>query len=111
LVIAPKDAAAPVLEELKRHKPELMVELARRPAMPVGVRLISWERKEAPVQLSEYSTVTDVDLFIRSTLRQLEARLSDKGWLDGGWTLSTLLERLALCGCVVALDDPRKGFQ
>ncbi|MGO9325223.1 MAG: hypothetical protein ACLP07_11740 [Terracidiphilus sp.] len=111
LVIAPGEAAAPVMEELRQHKSELLAELARRPAMPAGVRLVSWSPKAAPVQLSECSTVTDVELFIRSTLRQLEARLSGKDWLAGGWGLSGLLARLEACGCVVALDDPRKALQ
>ncbi len=111
LVIAPKDAAAPVLEELKRHKPELMAELARRPAMPAGVRLIHWEPKEAPIQLSQCSTVTDTDKFILSTLRQVEARLYCKGSLAGGWTLSTLIDRLAAVGCFVELDNPRQSLQ
>jgi hypothetical protein len=96
---------------IRSHKPELMVELARRPSMPVGVRLISWSPKDAPVQLSECSTVTDVDLFIRSTLRQVEARLSGKDWLAGGWGLSGLLARLEACGCCVALDNPLEAVQ
>ena len=66
LVIAPGEAAAPVMEELRQHKAELLAELARRPAMPAGVRLIRWEPKTAPVRLSECSTVTDVDLFINN---------------------------------------------
>ena len=52
LVIAPGQAAAPVMEELRQHKAELMAELARRPAMPAGVRLVSWSPKDAPVRLS-----------------------------------------------------------
>jgi hypothetical protein len=111
LVIAPGEAAAPVIDELRQHKAELIVELARRPAMPAGVRLIRWEPKAAPVQLSECSTVTDVDLFIRTTLMQLEAALEGKGWQSGNWGLSGLLARLEACGCVVALDDPRKALQ
>lgn len=66
LGIAPREAAAPVMEELRQHKAELLAELARRPAMPAGVRLIRWEPKTAPVRLSECSTVTDVDLFINN---------------------------------------------
>jgi hypothetical protein len=111
LVIAPGEAATPVMEELRQLKPEIIELLARRPAMPSGVRLVSWEPKAAPVRLSECSTVTDVNLFILSTLRQLAAHLNGEGWQDGGWGLSGLLERLAACGCVVALDDPRKAIQ
>ncbi|MFZ0339887.1 MAG: hypothetical protein WAL45_17795 [Terracidiphilus sp.] len=111
LVIAPGEAAAPVMEELRQHKAELMAELARRPVMPSGVRLVSWSPKAAPVQLSVCSTVTDTEKFIRSTLTQLAARLSGKGWLDGGWGLSGMLTRLEACGCIVALDDPRRALQ
>ncbi len=111
LVIAPGEAAAPVMEELREHKAELMAELARRPAMPAGVRLIRWEPKTAPVRLSECSTVTDTEKFIRTTLMQLAARLSGKDWLAGGWGLSGLFARLEACGCCVALDNPREALQ
>ena len=111
LGIAPATAAAPLIDELRRCKIEIVELLAQRPVMPAGVRLIRWEPKAAPVRLSPCSTVTDVDLFIRSTLMQLAARLSGKDWLDGGWGLSGLLARLEACGCVVALDDPRKELQ
>src|SRR5271157_3919785 len=175
LVIAPGEAAAPVMEELRKHKAELIAELARRPAMPAGVRsdekfdespgceppkpseptfegfegstsgqmqnfsdappphnpqdravapvvpdgvvlpdgvrLVRWEPVPAPVRLSPCSTVTDVDLFIRATLRQLEAALEGRNWQAGNWGLSGLIERLAACGCGVVLDDPRKALQ
>lgn len=111
LVIAPGEAASSVMEELRQNKAELLAELARRPAMPAGARLVSWSPKAAPVQLSECSTVTDTEKFIDSTLRQLATRLSGKNWLDAGWGLWGLLARLEACGCVVALDDPRKELQ
>ena len=111
LGIVPREAATPVIDALRQHKAELLAELARRPAMPAGVRLVSWSPKNVPVQLSECSTVTDTEKFIRTTLMQLAARLRGKDWLDGGWGLSGLLARLEACGCVVALDDPRKEMQ
>jgi hypothetical protein len=46
LGIKPKGAAAPVLEELRRHKQAIIDLLCRRPPMPAGVRLIRWEPKE-----------------------------------------------------------------
>lgn len=101
----------PMVDVLREHKPEIIEILAQRPAMPAGVRLICWDPKAAPVQLSECSTITDVDLFIRTTLMQLAARLGGKGWMDGGWGLAGLLARLEACGCIVALDDPRKALQ
>ena len=102
----------PLMDELRANKLQLLAELmVRRPALPDGVRLIRWEPKAAPVRLSEYSTVTDTEKFIRTTLIQLAARLSGKDWLDGGWGLSGLLARLEACGCVVALDNPREALQ
>jgi len=111
LGIVPATAAALVMEELRRHKAELIAEIARRPAMPRGVRLMRWEPRDAPVRLSECETVTNVDLFIRSTLRQVEARLQGRHWLAGNWTLSTLLDRLVVVGCIVELENPGQAWQ
>jgi hypothetical protein len=122
LGVAPARVVQHVLEDLRQHKTEIVELLQsgsnpdperteRMPTMPPGVRLIRWEPKARPVQLSRCSTVTDVDKFIRSTLRQVEARLHGKSWLAGGWTLSTLLERLEVCGCFVKLDNPRQAVQ
>ena len=111
LIIAPGEAAAPVIDGLRRHKAELLAELARRPAVPSGVRLVSWSPRAAPVQLSQCETVTDVDRFIHSTLLQVEARLHGKHWLAGNWTLSTQIDRLAGVGFHVELDDPKKALQ
>ncbi|HTF62893.1 MAG TPA: hypothetical protein VK638_09295 [Edaphobacter sp.] len=96
---------------IRSRKADLIDELALRPVMPVGVRLIFWEPKDPPVQLSRCETVTDVDKFTCSTLRQVEARLHSKGWLAGNWTLATLMDRLAAVGCHVALDDRKRALQ
>lgn len=101
---ADKSELIPVMRELKS---EILEYLSERPAMPAGLRLGSWEPKPAPVRLSEFETVVDVHLFIDRTLAQLDARLQGKDWLAGNWPLSTLLDRLAACGCVVALTDPK----
>jgi len=111
LGIVPREAAAQVIEELRRHKPEIIELLAQHPAIPSGVRLIRWDPKAAPVQLSQSSTVTDVEKFIRSALRQVEARLQDRDWRAGNWTLSALIDRLEACGCLVELDNPRQAWQ
>jgi hypothetical protein len=103
---------APLMDELRANKLQLLAELARRrPAMPRGVRLVLWNPKPAPVKLSPCSTVTDTEKFIRSTLKQLEAQLNGKGWQSGGWGLLGLLARLEACGCRVALDNPREALQ
>jgi hypothetical protein len=105
------ESLRPLVNVIHECKPELMAELARRPVIPAGVRLIRWEPKNAPVQLSECSVATDPEKVIRSTLAQLAARLSGRAFLDGGWGLTGLLARLKACGCYVALDDPRKELQ
>ena len=111
LVIAPEEAAAPVIEELRAHKAAIIALLSSRPVMPAGVRLIRWEPKAAPVQLSRCETVTDVDRFSRHTLAQIDARLHDKHFLAGNWPLSELLARLAAVGCVVELADRKAMLQ
>ena len=111
LVIAPEEAAAPVMEELRLHKAEIVELLARRPAMPAGVRLVSWNPSGEPIRLSPCETVTDNGEFIRSTLRQLEAALEGRSGQAGNWGLCGLLERLASAGCIVALDDRRRLLQ
>jgi hypothetical protein len=105
------ESLMPLVTVIREMKPELIELLLQRPAMPAGVRLIRWNPKAAPVRLSECSTVTNVDLFIRSTLMQLEACLNGKPWMGGNWGLSRLLERLEAVGCLVALENPRRALQ
>jgi hypothetical protein len=105
------ESLRPMVDEIRSCRADLIDELARRPAMPAGVRLIRWEPEHPPVHLSRYETVTDVDRFTRSTLLQVEARLHGNGWLAGNWTLSTLIDRLAAVGCHVALDDEECAWQ
>ena len=111
LGVSPRTAAEPFAEQIRQHKAELMAELGRRPAMPAGVRLVRWGPKADPIELPQGSVVTDVEKFIGTTLAQLDAKLNGKSWQAGNWPLSTLIERLAACGCIVALDDPRKALQ
>ena len=113
LGIVPATAAAPVMGELRQYKAEIigLLESARIPAMPAGVRLVRWAPKDAPVRLSECSIITDTEKFICTTLWQLEARLHGKDWRAGNWTLSTLIDRLAAVGCHVALEDERSALQ
>ena len=88
------------------------------PAMPPGVRLVSWEPKFAPVVLSRHMTVVDVPKFIQSTLRQLGAapalkRLqtsskdesNEMSYRSGNWSVSTLVGWMALCGVRVEIDQ------
>ena len=100
-----------LIDALREFKGDILGLFSEYPAMPPGVRLVRWEPKTAPVRLSGGSTVTDVGIFIRSTLRQLDARLNGKHWQAGNWTLSTLLERLAAVGCFVELHNPKAALQ
>jgi hypothetical protein len=105
------ESLRPMVDVLREHRDEIIELLSSRPDMPAGVRLIHWDLKNAPVQLSRCETATDVDQFVRSTLRQVEARLRGKNWLAGNGTPTTLIDRLAACGCIVALDDRKAMLQ
>ena len=79
--------------------------------LPPGVRLARWEPAATPIRPSESETIEDSKKFIATTLDQLSAHLSGKGFIDGGWGLSGLIDRLAACGCHVVLDDPGRALQ
>jgi len=86
---------------LRAHRSEVAEFLQARdavPAMPSGVRLVSWNPKHAPIVLSRYSVITDVPAFITSTLRQLEAALEGNCWRAGNWSVRDLMERLEEAG-------------
>jgi hypothetical protein len=103
----PEDAAY-LLDELRAHKDEVLSLLRRReeiPAMPPGVRLVNWEPKPAPVILTQYSVVTDLDRFIRMTLLELNAALAGKRWQSGHWSVRDLVDRLEQCGVRVHLEE------
>ncbi|MFZ0742974.1 MAG: hypothetical protein WAM85_01130 [Terracidiphilus sp.] len=137
LGVSPRTAAEPLLEKIREHKTEIIkllradaaqvVQTIPAPlsarsapesdevfptvALPAGVRLVRWAPKAAPVRLSECSTVTDTEKFIGTTLAQLDAKLNGKSWQAGNWPLSVLIDRLAACGCVVKLTDPKRAVQ
>jgi hypothetical protein len=111
LVIAPKTVATPFINELRYRKLEIIALLAHRPAMPSGVRLIHWEPKEAPVNVSLAETVTDTRRFVDHTLGQIDARLHNRKWQAGNWTLSTLIDRLEAVGCCVEVEKQALTFQ
>jgi hypothetical protein len=79
--------------------------------MPEGVRLVRWQPKPPPVQLSQCSTVIDAEKFARTTLRQLDACLHGETWRSGNWELQGLIDRLAAVGCEVELNDPKRAQQ
>jgi len=85
-------------------------EVQRQPVLP-SVRLVSWTPKAAPIHLPQGGVVADVELFIRRTLQQLVARLNGDDWSSGNWPIASLVERLAVCGCIVVIDDPEGDGQ
>ena len=101
-----RESLQPLLARPREHKPEV-VELVRQRAsvttMPKGIRLLAWSLKPAPVFLERWSVVTDPDLFARTTLSSLEAKLANpERWL--GWSVRELLDRLEQVGVRVALE-------
>lgn len=92
-------------EEVKRILRER--QLGRPPALPSGVRLVSWEPKTPPVAITRSSIVTDVPLFCENTLRQLQhAVAGDNQFLAGNWSVRELLDRLEQVGLKVQVESP-----
>jgi hypothetical protein len=103
----PEDAVH-LLDELRAHRDEVLSLLRRRkeiPAMPLGVRPVDWDPKPAPVILTQWSVVTDVDRFIRMTLLELKAALAGKQWQAGHWSARDLVDRLEECGVRVQIES------
>jgi hypothetical protein len=117
LVIHPRKAGEPIADALRLYKAEIVDFLHRTkprkdlPPMPPGVRLVRWEPKKPPVRLPSGGEVVEIELFARSTLRQLDAHLQGKSWLAGNWGLSTLIARLEAVGYCVALENPSIALQ
>ena len=74
------------------------------------MRLVDWEPKPAPVVLTRYSVVTDVNRFIRMTLLELKAALADKRWQSGHRSASELIDRLEQCGVRLEIEAKSLSF-
>ena len=72
-----------------------------RALLPSGVRLVAFERKPAPLAISRLSIVSNVPLFISTTLEQLRSAVEGKPWLAGNWSLRELIETLEQVGVTV----------
>jgi hypothetical protein len=105
------ESLRPLVSMIGERKPEIVEILEQRPVMPAGIRLLSYQPKEPPVELGNGETVIDSKRFVQSTLRQIEARLHGKNWLAGNLPLSGLVERLAAVGCVIELADRKAMLQ
>ena len=77
---------------------------ASPPPLPRGVRLLSYAPKRPPVAIEECSVVTNVDLFIRTTLADLEAKLNDTAGVRWGWSVPQMLDRLRQVGLLLEIE-------
>jgi hypothetical protein len=101
---------AAVLNQLRMNRTEVAELLRRRaevPPMPPGIRLISWEPKQAPVMLERWSVVMDTRKFAFSTLEQLRSALKGKSWPAGNWSVAELVDRLKKVGMDVEVSASR----
>ena len=92
---------------LRDQRTEVVAYLKARsaaPPMPLGVRLVRYESKAAPVRLDVCSVVFDVPKFVESELRALDSRLNNPWTIHGGFTVPQMLDRLAQAGLEVALE-------
>ena len=106
--VSAQKSAEPLLERLRSYRSEVVEVLRQRssiPPLPPGVRALAWEPKEPPVVLERWSVVTDVPVFIRATLMQLDAAIEGKQWLAGNWSVQELIDRLEQVGVKLALDS------
>ena len=93
--IRPED----ILRDVAVHAP------ASPPPLPKGLRLVLYAPKKPPVAIEQCSVVTNVDLFIRTTLNDLEIKLNDTAGVKGGWTVRQMLDRLRQVGIVLEITS------
>lgn len=103
-------AAVDQLRAHRNHVLRLLQERETIPPMPPGVRLVSWQPKSAPVAITRFAIVTDVNLFIRSTLQQLEHALAweagdeNRRWLAGHRSSRELRDYLEQVGVQISVE-------
>ncbi len=84
--------------------PVLVSAPAQPPALPPGVRLMSYQPKEPPVAITVCSVVTDVPKFIEHCLAELSARLHSPVQIRAGDSVFELLSKLADCGLELVVE-------
>lgn len=110
-----RESIRPALDKLRPRKDEVRQLLykyslgipaaARCPPLPPDVRLKRYAPKSPPVLVQPWSVVTDVEKFIRASLRDLEWRLSHpQGY--AAHPLYEILQRLAEVGVELELVEP-----
>ena len=89
--------------QLRKQREKVRAFLRARaaiPAMPTGVRLVSWELKEPPVWIESCAVVVDPGQFARATLGELREKLVNPK-RKYGWSVPQLIDRLAQVGVIV----------
>jgi len=96
---------------LRAHREETAAFLQTRPvipAMPPGVRLVSWKLKEPPVEIEYHAVVIDPAKFASATLDELRVRLTNPK-RKYGWTVPQLIDRLGQVGVAVVVEPPESA--
>jgi len=130
----PRPEALPLLEQIRQHKAEVLAALTGPqpredahttevesdadilhgfvgealplpPTLPNDLRLVSYAPKKPPVALEECSIVTNVELFIQSSLADLEYRMNHADEKRLGRTISQILDRLHQVGVVIEVES------
>lgn len=99
------EQVTPLLDQLRANKDAVVEVLRQRealPAVPPGVRLVSWNLKEPPMAIEYSAVVTDTAKFARATLKELADRISNPR-RKYGWTVPQLIDRLRQVGVTVAV--------
>jgi hypothetical protein len=106
------DEAESLVPELRKIRDEVFRVLQDRGrpqiSMPAGVRLLRWDLKPPPVEISRVSVVLEPQRFAETTLRQLEAAIQRKPWNAGNWSVRDLVERLEQVGIQVHVEEIEK---
>lgn len=107
-------ALTPVLATLRAHRHEVAILIRGRhsggvsapaqcPRLPAGVRLVKYVPKNPPVAVGAINIVTDVDMFIRAYLADLQHRLQHPKTYACA-TLPEIIAKLAEVGLELTIE-------
>jgi len=96
---------------LRAHRDEVtgfLRDCANVPAMPPGVRLLTWNLKKPPVAIESCAVVVNPKLFAKTSLVQLGTAMANPAfWV--GWSVPQLIDRLLQVGVVVESIPPEEA--
>jgi hypothetical protein len=101
------EQAEPLLDQIRASRDEVYQLLTGQRQVtnaPAPVRIPTWDLLPAPVAITNFSVVKEVDRFARSTLKQLRHALAGRNWLAGNWGVRDLVERLEKVGVKVRIE-------